>query len=78
MGYPNNIVFLGWYNELSCILRNLSEPMFMECIIYMYTVSLDYFNVIQNKLDRIEVEVLEVSVISIPTTTRYNQFLCRN
>lgn len=35
--------------------------MFMECIIYMYTVSLDYFNVIQNKLDRIEVEVLEVS-----------------
>lgn len=34
----------------------------MECIIYMYTVSLDYFSVIQSKLDRIEMEVLEVNV----------------
>lgn len=51
----------GWYNELNQILLNLAEPMFMECIIYMYTVSQDYFAVVQNRIAQIEVPVLEVS-----------------
>lgn len=51
----------GWYNEFNKILTNLSDVMFMECIIYMYSVSLDYFKIIQHKLDTIEGAVLEVS-----------------
>lgn len=50
----------GWYNELNKILLNLAEPMFMECIIYMYTVSQDYFAVVQNRMEQIELDVLEV------------------
>lgn len=34
----------------------------MECIIYMYTVSLDYFKVVQNKIGLIDVAILEVNL----------------
>lgn len=51
----------GWFSEVNKIMTNLAEPMFMESIIYMYTVSQDYFAVVQNRMAQMDDEVLEVS-----------------
>lgn len=53
-------VHLGWYSEINEILQNLSDVMFMECVIYLHSVSMDYFNVIHNKIDILDISVLEV------------------
>lgn len=50
----------GWYSELNTILTNISDKMFMECIMYLHTISMDYFCVIQSKIDKIDQHVLEV------------------
>lgn len=53
----------GWYSELNTILTNISDKMFMECIMYLHTISMDYFCVIQNKIDKIDQKVLEVFTV---------------
>lgn len=50
----------GWFTELNKILDNLSEQMFVECIVYLKDISMDYFNVIQNKITKIDMDVLKV------------------
>lgn len=49
----------GWYSEINDILHNLSDPIFAECIIFLQHISLDYFDCIQSKVDRINATVLE-------------------
>lgn len=34
--------------------------MFVECIVYLKDISMDYFNVIQNKITKIDMDVLKV------------------
>lgn len=43
----------GWYSEINEILQNLSDPIFMECVIYLQHMSIEYFDCIQKKIDRI-------------------------
>lgn len=50
----------GWFTELNKILDNLSEQMFVECIVYLKDISMDYFNVIQSKITKIDMDVLKV------------------
>lgn len=49
----------GWYSEINDILHHLSDPIFIECIIYLQHVSIDYFDCIQMKIDKISEHVLE-------------------
>lgn len=49
----------GWYSEINDILHNLSDPIFIECIIYLQHVSIDYFDCIQLKIDKINEHVLQ-------------------
>lgn len=37
--------------------------MFMECVIYLHSVSMDYFTVIHNKIDILDIAVLEVKYL---------------
>lgn len=49
----------GWYSEINDILYQLSDPIFAECIIYLRSMSLEYFDCIQSKCDKINQNVLE-------------------
>lgn len=49
----------GWYSEINDILYQLSDPIFMECIIYLQSISMDYFDCIQSKCEKINRPVLE-------------------
>lgn len=49
----------GWYSEINEILYQLSDPIFMECIIYLQSISMDYFDCIQSKCGKIDRPVLE-------------------
>lgn len=49
----------GWYSEINDILYQLSDPIFMECIIYLKSLALEYFDCIQTKCDKINQKVLE-------------------
>lgn len=49
----------GWYSEINDILYQLSDPIFMECIIYLQSISMDYFDCIQSKCGKINQTVLE-------------------
>lgn len=51
--------FPGWYSEINDILYQLSDPIFMECIIYLQSISMDYFDCIQSKCEKINESVLE-------------------
>lgn len=37
----------------------MSDAMFMECILYLPGVSIDYLSIIQSKIDKVEQKVLE-------------------
>lgn len=49
----------GWYSEINDILYQLSDPIFMECIIYLQSISMDYFDCIQSKCGKVNESVLE-------------------
>lgn len=51
--------FSGWYSEINDILYQLSDPIFMECIIYLQLIAMDYFDCIQSKCNKINQQVLE-------------------
>lgn len=49
----------GWYSEINEILHNLSDSTFSECVIYLQHASMDYFDCVQAKIDKINSTVLK-------------------
>lgn len=48
----------GWYSEFNSILFQLSDTMYMECIIYLQSISMDYLSCLQKKCDQIDEGIL--------------------
>lgn len=53
------LLLSGWYSEINNILYQLSDPIFKECIIYLQMISMDYFDCIQSKYEKINQQVLK-------------------
>lgn len=49
----------GWYSEINEILHCLSDPIYGECVMYLQHASMDYFDCVQTKVDRINFDVLQ-------------------
>lgn len=54
-----HFICLGWYSEYNNILYQLSDPMFMECIIYLQSTATDYLNSIKAKATQLTEPILE-------------------
>ncbi|XP_055699615.1 uncharacterized protein LOC129799608 isoform X2 [Phlebotomus papatasi] len=51
--------------DINYLLYNLSDEMFMECISYLPSISIDYFNSIKKSVQRFSVYVLEKLAIQL-------------
>uniref|UniRef100_A0A6B2ENE5 E3 ubiquitin-protein ligase herc2 n=1 Tax=Phlebotomus kandelakii TaxID=1109342 RepID=A0A6B2ENE5_9DIPT len=51
--------------DINYLLYNLSDEMFMECITYLPSISIEYFNSVKNHVQRFSIYVLEKLAIQL-------------